>query len=191
MDWHKRPPHKEHYHQQQKRLGLIHVYTGEGKGKSTTALGIALRAVGHEMRVLIIQFLKGHKDYGEVLVQSRLRPHLEIVQFGTPDPVNLQDPTAMDMYLAKEAMEYARRAMIMKRPDILILDEINPALHHNFLPVQEVLDFLDNKHQNTEVILTGRNAPKDILNAADLITVMTMTKHPYHDGFIPRRGIEH
>lgn len=188
MFWHKRPPKESN---PKKRLGFIHVYTGEGKGKTSAALGIALRAAGHDMRVLVIQFLKGHKDYGEMLVQARLKPHIEIVQFGTPDPINLKDPSAMDMYLAKEALEYARRAMVMSRPDILILDEINTAAHFKFLPTKEVLDFLDNKHQNTEVILTGRYAPKEILNAADLITVMTMTKHPYTDGFLPRRGVEH
>lgn len=188
MYWHKRPPEEFN---PKKRLGLVHVYTGDGKGKTSTALGVALRAAGHRMHVLVIQFLKGHKDYGELLVQDRLNPYVEIVQFGTPEPTNLHDPSSMDKYLAQEGLDYARRAMVMNRPDILILDEINTAIYHNLIPVHEVLDFIDNKHQETELILTGRNAPKDLLNAADIITVMTSTKHPYDDDFVPRKGIEH
>ncbi|HLD22057.1 MAG TPA: cob(I)yrinic acid a,c-diamide adenosyltransferase [Patescibacteria group bacterium] len=190
MHWHKRP--KSEYHPK-KRLGFIHVYTGEGKGKTTSALGVAFRSVGHKMQVLIIHFIKGHKDFGEVLAaEERLKPYVEIAQFGTPESTNLQEPSAMDRYLAKQGLDYARRAMIIKRPDILILDEINPAMAHGLIPVNDVLDFLDNKHRETEVILTGRNAPKEILNAADLITVMTTTKSPYNKAdFTPRKGVEH
>lgn len=188
MYWHKRPQNEFN---PKKRLGLVHVYTGDGKGKTSAALGIALRASGHKMRVLIIQFVKGHKDYGELLAQEKLKPHLEIVQFGTPEPTNLNDPSAMDMYLAEQGLAFARNAMVMKRPDILILDEVNTALHHKLLGITDVLDFLDNKHQQTEVILTGRNAPKELLNAADLVTVMTTTKSPYDENFVPRKGVEH
>ncbi len=189
MYWHQRP---DDTIQRKKHLGLIHVYTGEGKGKTTSALGVALRAVGHNLHVLIIQFIKGHKDYGEMLVQERLGPQLQIVQFGTPEPTDLDNPSAMDHYLAQQALDYARKAMVAQRPDILILDEINPALKAGLVEVKEVLDFLDNKHQNTEVILTGRHAPTEILNAADLVTVMTSSKDPYGDAdFLPRFGIEH
>lgn len=188
MYWHKRP--KKEYNPK-KRLGYIHVYTGDGKGKTTAALGVALRAAGQQMNVLIIQFLKGHKDYGELLAQERLKPHVQIVQFGTPEATHLHEPSAMDVYVANQGLEYARKAMVMKRPDVLILDEINPAMHHRLINPIEVVDFLDNKHQQTEVILTGRNAPKELLNAADIITVMNTTKHPYTDDFVPRLGIEH
>lgn len=189
MYWQKRPPKEFN---PKKRLGLIHVYTGEGKGKSSAALGIALRAAGHKLRVVIIHFIKGHKDYGEMLVMDRLHPHLEVVQFGTPEPTNLAEPSAMDTYLAEQGFEYARRLMNTNRPDVLILDEINTALHYKLIPMKPVLDFLDNKHQQTEVILTGRQAPKELLNAADIVTVMTSTKHPYDDdSFQPRKGIEH
>lgn len=188
MHWHKRPA--EEYNPK-KRLGYIHVYTGEGKGKTSAALGLALRAAGHNMKILIIQFIKGHKDYGEILAQEKLKPNIEIVQFGTPEKTELNDPGAMDLYIAKEGLDYARKAMVMNRPDILILDEINPAAAHGLIKIKDLLDFLDNKHRETEVILTGRDAPKELLNAADLVTVMTTTKHPYHDDFIPRKGIEH
>ena len=189
MYWHKRPLEKEY--NPKKRLGLVHVYTGEGKGKTTAALGVALRSAGHRMHVLIIQFIKGHKDYGELLAVEKLMPFVEIVQFGIPQKTNLKDPSAMDLYLVGQGMEYAKKAMLNNRPDVLILDEVNTALHHNLLPLQEVLDFLDHKHQQTEVILTGRSAPAAILNAADIVTVMTTTKSPYNDDFVPRKGIEH
>ncbi len=189
MYWHKRPPEKEY--NPKKRLGLIHVYTGEGKGKTTAALGVALRAAGHRMRVLIIQFVKGHKDYGEILATEKLMPYVEIVQFGTPQRSDLNDPSAMDQYLVKQGLEYARTAMLNNRPDVLILDEINTALHHKLMPLEDVLNFLDHKHQETEVILTGRSAPAPLLNAADVVTVMVTTKSPYNDDFVPRKGIEH
>ncbi|MBI2411326.1 MAG: cob(I)yrinic acid a,c-diamide adenosyltransferase [Candidatus Kerfeldbacteria bacterium] len=188
MYWHKRPTNEFN---PKKRLGYIHVYTGDGKGKTTAALGVALRAAGAKMNVLVIQFLKGHKDFGELLAHDRLKPYVDIVQFGTPEFTNLHDPSAMDVYLANQGLDYARRAMVMKRPDILILDEVNTAMHHGLIKTTDMLDFLDNKHQETEVILTGRNAPKELLNAADLITVMTTTKSPYGEDFIPRFGVEH
>lgn len=188
MYWHKRPPIEFN---PRKRLGLVHVYTGEGKGKTTTALGVALRAAGHQLRVLVVQFLKGHKDYGELLAQEKLNPYIEIVQFGTPEPTDLDNPSATEIYLAQQGLDYARRSMVMKRPDILILDEINTAVHHGLIDTKELLDFIDNKHQQTELILTGRNAPKELLNAADIITVMTTTKHPYDEEFLPRKGVEH
>lgn len=188
MYWQKRPPKEFN---PKKRLGYVHVYTGEGKGKTSAALGVALRAAGHNMRVLIIHFIKGHKDYGEILSQEKLTPYIEIVQFGIPEPTNLEDPSAMDVYLSQQAFEHARRAMKSNRPDILILDEINPAARHGLVSIKEVLDFIDNKHQQTELILTGRDAPKEFLNAADIVTVMTTTKSPYDDDFVPRRGVEH
>lgn len=188
MYWHKRPKklgnHKKH-------LGLVHVYTGDGKGKTTTALGVALRAAGHKMNVLIIQFLKGHKDYGELLALEHISDYIEIVQFGTPEEINVDNPSDMNKYLSHQGLDYARKAMVMKRPDVLILDELNTVMHMGLIEPKEVIDFLDNKHQWTEVILTGRNAPKEIMNMADLITVMTAAKTPYHDDFVPRKGIEH
>ncbi len=188
MFWQKKPPKEFN---PKKRLGLLHVYTGEGRGKTSAALGIALRSAGHQYKVLIVHFLKGHKDYGEMLVQKKLAPYIEVVQFGTPESTNLEDPQAMDQYLAQQALEYARSAMKHSRPDVLILDEINTAAKAGMVDIQELLDFLDNRHQQTEVILTGRDAPKELMNAADIVTVMTTTKHPQAETFEPRRGIEH
>lgn len=190
MLWYKRPDDQE---RPTKKLGRIHVYTGDGKGKTTAALGVAMRAMGTGLSVLIIQFLKGHKDYGELrFLNNFSQPGLAIVQFGTTEYTDLEHPAALDLYLATQGLDYARRAMIMRRPNVLVLDEINPAMHYGLIATQDVLDFLDHKHQETEVLLTGRNAPSSILNIADIVTVMNSVKHPYDDpAFTPRYGIEH
>lgn len=189
MIWHKRP--KKEFNPK-KRLGKIHVYTGDGKGKTSAALGVGMRAAGQNMRVLVIQLLKGHKDAGEMRAHELLRPYMEIIQFGAGDPVNLDAPSDMDMYIANKALEYARNAMVHNRPDLLIFDEMNPALAHGLVDMNEFLDFLDHKHANTEVIITGHSAPSDVLNAADIVTVMRATKGSIDpDEFEPRLGIEH
>lgn len=175
-----------------KDLGKIHVYTGEGKGKTTAALGLALRAAGHGRQVLVVQFLHGNKEAGEWLAQNRLAPFLEVVQFGMEEGANVLNPSDMDLYVAQQGMEYIRKQMIKKRPDILILDEILPAVHFGLIEPQDVVDFLDNKHANLEVILTGRYAHPEILNRADLVTVMQSVKSYLNDeDFEGRPGIEH
>lgn len=188
MHWHKTP--KKEFNPK-KRLGYVHVYTGEGKGKTSAALGTALRAAGHNMRTTVIQFIKGHKDYGEMQILDRLQPHVQVYQFGRPEPTDLAAPTDIDLYYAQRGMEFARDHIVQDRPDILVLDEINPAVRHGLIDLEELLDFIDNRHRHIELILTGRDAPSEVLNAADLITVMNATRHPYHDEFQPRRGIEH
>lgn len=190
MQWHKRP--KKEFNPK-KHLGKIHVYTGDGKGKTSAALGVLLRAAGQNMKVSMVQLFKGHKDAGELMAQQLLGPDIEIVQFGTTDPVDLENPAAMDLYIAGRALDYARDNMRQNRPDILILDEFNPALAHGIVDLKEFLEFLDNKHHNTEVIITGHSAPSEILNAADLVTVMRATKGAVDDwdAFEPRMGVEH
>jgi cob(I)alamin adenosyltransferase len=189
MHWHKRP--KKEF-SPKKRLGKIHVYTGDGKGKTSAALGIAMRAAGHNMRVLMIQLFKGQKDRGELKSHLLLRPYVEIVPFGSGEAINLQMPNDVDKYFAQKALEFAREQMVHNRPDVLIFDEVNPALAHGLLDLQEFLDFLDNRHRNTEVILTGHSAPSEILNAADIVTVMRVTKGEIDpDDFEPRLGIEY
>lgn len=188
MYWYRRP--KEEFNPK-KRLGRIHVYTGDGKGKTTAALGVALRAAGQDFRVLIIQFCKGHKDYGELRAIMKYLPNVQLVQYGTVESNNFDSPSDMDKYIASQGFAYAHRAMQTERPDVLILDEINPVLHFGLLPLQEFLTFLSNKHQHTEVILTGRHAPSALLNAADIVTVMTASKRIHDKVFVPRFGIDH
>lgn len=175
-----------------KRLGLVHVYTGDGKGKTTAALGLMMRAAGHGYRSLMIRFLRGYRDTGEMKALERFKDLIEILPFAQESQINLESPHPLDQYLVQQAMDYTRRVMKERRPDLLILDEINPVIHHGLLKYQEVIDFLDNRHRQTEVILTGRFAHPEILNYADLVTVMNSTKHYFHrPGFSPRFGIEH
>ncbi len=174
-----------------KRLGYMHVYTGEGKGKTSAALGMLLRAAGHGHKVVMIQFLKGDTDSGELKSVSKLGNNVGIMQFGRADLESLDRLQAIDGYLANQALNYARELMRKNRPDMLILDEITTAIHHDLLVLEDVIDFLDNRHQNTEVVLTGRNAHPALLNMADLVTIMEPTKHYYnYQGFQPRLGIE-
>ncbi len=172
-----------------KNLGLIHVYTGEGKGKSTAALGLAARALGHGHKVLVVQFLKADKDLGEYKFYQDI-PNIEIIQFGNPDLINPENPSDMDIYLASKAMEYLREQMIRNRPDLLILDEVNPAAHYKALELDDLISFLENKHQETEVVLTGRKAPQELIDLAHLVTDMGLAKHYYHRKNPARHGIE-
>lgn len=174
-----------------KRLGYLHVYTGEGKGKTSAALGMLLRAAGQGHRVVMIQFLKGDTEAGELRSVSKLGDDVGIMQFGRADLYSLDQLQAIDGYLANQALNYARELMRKNRPDLLILDEITTAVHHELVALEDVIDFLDNRHQNTEVVLTGRDAHPALLNMADLVTVMQPSKHYFdYENFQPRLGIE-
>lgn len=190
MKIHKKPKAKRN---PKKDLGYVHVYTGEGKGKTSAALGMLLRAAGQGHRVLMIQFLKAHKDAGEFLAFQQLGDSVEIVQFGRTDLPSMDAVQAIDAYFATQGLNYARAALrSRKRPDVLILDEVTSAVHHGLLPVEALIDFLDHRHRNTEVVLTGAEAHPALLNMADLVTVMYPAKHYFdRDNFETRLGIEH
>lgn len=177
-----------------KDWGRIHVYTGEGKGKTTAALGLAMRALGHGFSVLVIQFLKHHKDFGEWKIQEMFDEQLsfQVVQFGQPGIIDLTNPSAVDRYLATQGLDYARTSLQQqtKRPDLLVLDEVNVLLHYGILPEQEILDFLDNKPHTTEVVLTGRYAPDSVVSKAHLVTEMNPVRHYFDHDFVARQGIE-
>lgn len=186
---HSKPP-KEY--NSKKRLGYLHVYTGEGKGKTSAALGVLLRAAGQKHNVLMIQFLKGHKDAGEMLAVQELGDHVRIVQFGRDDLRSLDDIQTVDHYFANQAIDFAREEMRKKRPDVLILDELTTAIDQNMVLIEDVVDLLENRHANIEVVVTGRNAHPALLNMADLVTVMEPVKSFYaYQNFEPRLGIEH
>lgn len=174
-----------------KRLaqGLIQVYTGEGKGKTTCAFGLALRAVGQGFQAYIIQFLKG-QDTGELKAAQRLAPELTLKGFGRPFLVNLKNPAPEDLALSREALDLARQVIAAGDHDLVILDEINVALAYNLVPLEEVLDMVRRRPPWVEVVLTGRSAPAEIITAADLVTEMVPRKHYWEAGIKARRGIE-
>lgn len=170
--------------------GLVQVYTGEAKGKSTAAFGLALRAAGHGLKVLIIQFMKT-PDYGEHRSFQRLTPEIEVKTFGRKGFIHRGGARPEDYEQAALALACAREAMLSGTVDILILDEINNALFFGLLKEDEVLDFLQERPPEVEVVLTGRNAPAGIIAAADLVTEMHQIKHPYEKGIKARKGIEY
>lgn len=173
-------------------LGKIHVYTGDGHGKTTCALGLALRAAGHKYKTIIVQFMKGRKDSGEILVQSHFVPEIEIYQFGHKEFIDKKKPKLEDIKRAEEAFVFAQDILKEKKPDLLILDEINMALDFNLLDLDRVLKFLDEaREKGTEIILTGRRAKKEIIEKADLVTEMKKIKHYYDLGIKARKGIEY
>jgi cob(I)alamin adenosyltransferase len=171
------------------RRGLIYLYTGEGEGKTTNALGMALRAVGHGYKVIIVQFMKGRKFVGEYKIKERLAPEYEIYQFGRKEFIDFRNPSPKDFELASEGLKFARKILKMK-PRLLILDEINLAAHFNIVKKEEVLALLEEIPEETVVVLTGRRAPKEFIEKADLVTEMCFVKHPYEKGIEAQEGIE-
>ena len=170
--------------------GLTQVYTGNGKGKTSAAFGLALRAIGRGLKVYVVQFIKGGFDYGELYVVKRL-PNFKMKAFGRGKFVIEMPPKDEDYKLAKEAFELAQEVVNSGEYDIVILDEINIALSLGLIGVEEVVDLIKNKPKHVELILTGRNAPPEIVAIADLVTEMKEIKHPYSRGLPPRKGIEY
>jgi len=176
----------------EKRLsqGMIQVYTGNGKGKTTAALGLACRAAGHGYKVFIIQFMKGNIDYGELEAARRLAPYLTIRQMGRGYRVSRENPDPEDVKLVREAMAMARGVISSGEYDIVVLDEINVAVDFGLVQKEEVLKLMDERPSNVELILTGRHAAKEIIERADLVTEMVEIKHYYQRGIQSRTGIE-
>ncbi|MCK4471772.1 MAG: cob(I)yrinic acid a,c-diamide adenosyltransferase [Anaerolineae bacterium] len=170
--------------------GLIQVYTGLGKGKTTAALGLALRAAGQGLKVYIIQFMKGWPDYGELVSVEKL-PNITLRQFGRPEFVDKDNPDPEDIRQAHEALDHARQIITGGQYDIVILDEINVALDFRIISLAEVLSLLNAKPKQVELVLTGRHAHPDVVKRADLVTEMLDIKHPYAEGVRGRRGIEY
>ncbi len=169
------------------KKGYIQVYTGSGKGKTTAALGLALRALGAGLKVYMGQFIKDG-NYSEVKTLKKLR-NIKIEQFGRGCFIKGK-PKEKDIICAKKGLETIKKIISKRIYGIIILDEINIALHFKLISTEDVINVLKNKPNNTEIILTGRYAPKKILNRANLITDMKEIKHYYKRGVKARRGIE-
>ena len=170
--------------------GLVQVYTGNGKGKSSAAFGLALRAIGRGLKVYIIQFIKGGFDYGELYIVDKL-PNLTLKAFGRGKFVTEKPPGKADVELAGEAFALAEEVVKSGEYDIVILDEINVALNLKLIQIEKVLELIKNKPKHVELILTGRYAPNEIIEAADLVTEMKEVKHPFNKGYQARKGIEY
>jgi cob(I)alamin adenosyltransferase len=169
--------------------GLLIVYTGAGKGKTTAALGLALRAVGHGRRVCLIQFLKGQAT-GEVAAAALL-PEFAVVQAGRAGFVDLRAPAEEDRAAAREGLRRAEAALGAGDCGLVILDEINVAAAAGLIGVDEILDLVRKRPAGVDVVLTGRGAPAEFIAAADLVTEMREIKHPYRSGAPARPGIEY
>lgn len=170
--------------------GMVYVYTGEGEGKTTNALGLALRAVGHGYRAIIIQFMKGRKYIGEYRVKDRLAPEYEIYQFGREEFIDFKNPKPLDYELASKGLEFAKDAL-RRNPRLLVLDEINLAAHFGIVKTEDILKLLKDIPEETTVVLTGRKAPAELVERADLVTEMKFVKHPFEKNILAREGIEY
>lgn len=159
-------------------MGYIYLYIGTGAGKTTNALGLALRSVGHRHKVIIIQFMKWWKNIGEYKVQKMLAPYYEIYQFGRKGWIGLSNLNDQDKKLAEKALKFAGKIVEEKKPSLLVLDEINLALYCQLLDVREVIDFLNRIPENTDVVLTGRFAPQELIDRADFVNEVKDVKYP-------------
>lgn len=169
----------------------IYLWTGDGWGKTTSALGVAMRAIGHNHKVVVVQFMKGRKEIGEYKIMKRLKPNYSIYQFGRREFVNLRKLTKRDKELARKGFEFVKK-IVKKRPDLFILDEINLAVKTGLLREKDVLDFLDSVPKSISIYLTGRYATKGLMKRADYVTEIKAKKHPpIRKGQPAKRGIDY
>jgi len=171
--------------------GLIQIYTGDGKGKTTAALGLAIRALGHGFRVYIIQFMKGRDGYGELEGLKRLQPECQLEHFGAPGWVHKGEDIEEHIQEVRKGFRRAQEIIDSGEWDIVILDEILNAIWFELIPESEVLELLNKKPPHVELVLTGRNASQAFIERADLVTEMVQRKHPFEQGIMARLGIEY
>jgi cob(I)alamin adenosyltransferase len=175
-------------------MGYVYLYTGTGAGKTTNALGLALRSVGHKHKVVIIQFLKWWKNTGEYKIKNKLKPYYKIYQFGRPGWLKIDDKKGkvkygkttfvvrnvedLDKEFARRGLEFAKKIMMKEKPHLLILDEICLALHLKLLKVKDVLELIEKLPKRTDLVLTGRYAPKKLIERADFVNEIVEVKTP-------------
>ena len=168
--------------------GYIHVYTGPGKGKTTAALGLGLRACGANYKVHMIQFMKGRR-YNEINSIDKL-DNFSISQHGRDEFVSKENPEKIDIELAQEGFSHARDVISNNKYDMVILDELNVAVDFNLISLDNVIEMIENKPEKLELVLTGRDAHPEIIRYADVVTEMLEIKHPYQKGELARKGID-
>jgi len=172
--------------------GLVIVYTGNGKGKTTAALGMALRAIGHDYKVCMIQFIKGSWHYGEMSSSKKLEPEFELIAVGKGFVGIIDDtsPHSEHEKSAREALRISKEKILSKKFDIVILDEINYAIDLSLIELNQVLDLIKLKPSNVTLVLTGNHAKDEIIQSADLVTEMKEIKHPFKSGIKAKKGID-
>lgn len=172
--------------------GLTIVYTGKGKGKTTAALGIALRVTGYKKKICMIQFIKGSWHYGEMDSSKRLEPEFEMIAIGKGFVGIIDDKSTKTDHqkIAKEAIKISNEKIQSGKYDIVILDEINYAVNLDLISLSDVLDLVKSKPQNVDLILTGNYAKKELIEVADLVTEMKEIKHPFQQGIKAKKGID-
>lgn len=168
--------------------GYVHVYTGNGKGKTTAALGLALRAAGAGLRIFIGQFLKNF-PYSEIKALERYSDRITICQYGTGCFVFGQ-PSDADLRAARDGFTHSRQNILSGDYDVAVLDELTIAIHYNMITVDEILELIDSRPPHVELVITGRYADRKLIDRADLVTEMTEVKHYYRCGVEARTGIE-
>ena len=172
--------------------GIVIVYTGNGKGKTTASLGVGLRAIGHGLRVCMVQFIKGEWHYGELDSIKKLEPDFELIVAGKGFIGIIDDDHAFEEHVraAKTALDIVEQKISLDTFDIIILDEINYALHLGVLQLADVMKILQNRPKHLSLILTGNHACEEIITLADLVTEMKEIKHPYKKGIKAKMGID-
>jgi cob(I)alamin adenosyltransferase len=170
--------------------GLVEIFTGNGKGKTSAALGVVLRASGYGLRVHIVYFMKGNYPYGEQKVLPQL-PNISFETFGQEEFVDPANVKPEEREQARQALKEAHRAVLSGEYDIVVLDEVNVAVAWKLIDLEEVIELIEKKPESVELILTGRYADEKLIELADLVTEMTEVKHPYQKGIPSRRGIDY
>lgn len=170
--------------------GLVQIYTGDGKGKTTAALGLAFRAAGHGARVVIIRFMKSWNGFGELNIIPKLK-NITLIHTGMPKCVQFGTETDWDATEAQKGFRLAKKYAAPQMCDMLILDEITWAISHKLLKTEDLLNLIENKPRELEIVITGRNASKELIEKADLVSEIKEIKHPLSQGIKARKGIEY
>ena len=172
--------------------GLVIVYTGNGKGKTTAALGLAIRAVGYDHKVCMLQFIKGSWHYGEMDSSKKLEPNFELIAVGKGFVGILDDNSPREEHekYAAEAVRICREKIFSEKYDVIILDEVNYAITLGLIDVQEIIKIIKEKPSDLDLVLTGRDVKEEIVELADLVTEMKEIKHPFKSGIKAKKGID-
>lgn len=170
------------------KKGYIHVYTGNGKGKTTAAIGLGIRASGAGLRVLMIQFMKGRR-YSEIDTLQHVK-NFTVIQFGRDEFVSKEKPEQIDIDLAQQGLGYANDAIQHGGYDLVILDEINVAVDFHLISLEDVIDLIKKKPETLELVITGRYASPEVIKHADIVSEILEIKHPYKKGIESRKGID-